>query len=132
MVGHHLQSYNGYLWITLGDFVPAVFNPLAQLAKHDTRLVRVFNDGTFISHSCFGFTLLNNGTVISANSCSIATPNDFAKKGTATFGDHRDEVHLAVGVVVVDASALHGGFLFSCKGLLLFIDFALHKPSTPY
>lgn len=110
MVGHHLKSYNGYLWITLGDFVPAVFNPLAQLAKHDTRLVGVSNNSTFIS----------------ANSCSIATTNDLAKEGTATFDDHCDKVHLAVGIVVVDASAEHGGFLFSCKGLLLFVGFAFH------
>ena len=51
MVGHHLQGNDFYLWIIIRNAPPVVGYTLAQLAEHNTRLVRVFD-------------------------CGIATPND--------------------------------------------------------
>lgn len=53
--------------------------------------------------------------------------NDVAEEGLAAFCGNGDEVHLAVGVVVVDAAALHGRVLDAGERLMLGVLVVVHR-----
>jgi hypothetical protein len=101
MIGHHLKGKNLHLGIISGNAPPLVMHSLTEGREF---------------HS-WSFRTVKRG---------IATAQDCAEEGTATFSGHGDHINHTVSVIVVDGTTEHGWLFLTSEGFLFLVGFSVH------